>query len=174
MRTTHRLFALAAAMLMAALTASAQEPARPGPSLDRLAGTWVLTGTIEGKPTTHDVDAEWVLHRGYLRLHEVSRERDAKGGPAYEAIVFIGWDQGTGEYSCLWLDTTSGAGLSNDGIARGRPAGDRIPFLFKTSGGDVFHNTFVYSSANDTWQWIMDGEANGKLQPFARLTLARK
>jgi hypothetical protein len=40
--------------------------------------------------------------------------------------------------------------------------------------GNVFHTTFVYDSDADTWQWLMDSEENGKLQPFARVKLTRK
>ena len=48
---------------------------------DRLVGRWELKGTIDGKQTVHDVDAEFVLNRGYVRLHEsfrVSRTRPAR------------------------------------------------------------------------------------------------
>lgn len=149
-------------------------PQQPVPLIDRLVGNWVLTGTIDGKPTTHDVVAEWVLNREYVRLHEVSREKDDMKRPAYEAIVFIGVDGKSGEYTCLWLDTTSGEGLSNNGIGRGKPTADSIPFVFFPGRKDAFHNTFVYSASDDTWTWNMDGETDGKLHPFARLTLTRK
>jgi hypothetical protein len=39
------------------------------------------------KPTTHDVDVDWVLKREYFRIHEVSRDKDAGGGPTYEARI---------------------------------------------------------------------------------------
>src|SRR4051812_30514293 len=74
--------------------------------LDHLIGQWKLTGTIAGKKTTHDVSAEWVLKHGYVRLHEVAREKDPAGVPAYEAIVFISSEPKSGEYACLWLDST--------------------------------------------------------------------
>ncbi len=73
----------------------------------------------------------------------------------------------------LWLDTTGNGGLVADGFGRGKPTATTIPFLFKTSGGDIFHNAFVYAPATDSWQWIMDGESGGARQPFARLTLTR-
>lgn len=151
----------------------ARQPAPQASLFDRLAGTWVLRGTIDNKPTTHDVDAEPVLNGGYIRLHEVSREKDAKGGPAYEAIVFISVDKKSGEYTALWLDNTGSGGLSADGIGRGTPSGNSIPILFKTADGDVFHTTFIYSPDTDSWQWVMDGESGGKLHPFARVTLTR-
>jgi hypothetical protein len=150
-------------------------PASPeaGELLDRMVGKWVLTGTIGGEETTHDVDAEWLLNREYLRLHEVSRARDSKGAPAYEAIVLISWDQRSGEYSCLWLDSTAGGGLRADTIARGKPGGDSIPFLFKLGGGSFIHTTFVYARSSGTWQWNIDVEEGGKLQPFARVKLTK-
>jgi hypothetical protein len=154
--------------------ASQARPAASPALLDRLAGHWVMTGTIENKPTTHDVDAEFVLNKGYMRLHEVSREKDARGAPQYEAIIFISVDVRTGVYSCLWLDTTSNSGLSNGGIATGRPVGNTIPFLFRLNSGEVFHNTFMYDPASDAWRWELDGESNGARQPFARLALKRR
>ncbi len=162
---------LALAFLAFARPTSAQ-PSAP-PLIDRLVGKWVMTGTISGKETTHDLEAEWILNREYLRLHEVSREKDNRGGPAYEAIIFIGVDPKTGEYVCLWLDNTEGGGLSNDGIARGKPTADSIPFVFFPGTRNAFHNTFVYSAADDTWKWNLDGETDGTLRPFARLALKR-
>lgn len=73
---------LFAALLLAGLC-HAQAPAANSPMelLDHLQGRWVLQGTIGGKPTTHDVQADWVLKQEYMRIHEVSREKDAKGDP---------------------------------------------------------------------------------------------
>ena len=141
--------------------------------LDHLAGQWVLQGTIGGKQTTHDVRVDWVLKREYLRLHEVSREKDAKGDPAYEAIVFVSWEPTTQEYACLWLDSTAGGGLSGKGIAHGKKSGDSIPFLFTISSSDAIHNTFVYDRAVDTWKWLIDNESNGKSERFADVRLSR-
>ena len=154
----------------------AQRAAPSASLLDHLAGKWVLRGTMDNRQTVHDVDAERVLNGGYVRLHEISREKDAKGAPAYEAIVFISVDAKTGEYSCLWLDTTSNAAFSADPVTIGRATvnGDTIPFLFRTSKGQVFHNTFIYVQETDTWRWELDDDSGGKRQPFARVTLTRR
>jgi len=171
------------AVLGALLAVLGQAPsqARPEPALvDRLVGHWVMTGTIDKRPTTHDVDAETVLNslnnlnRGYVRLHEVSREKDASGAPQYEAIVFVSVDAKTGEYACLWLDNTSNAGLTNGGVGRAMPQGNTIPFLIRLNSGEVFHTTFIYTPASDSWRWELDGESNGVREPFARLTLTRR
>lgn len=160
------------AALSAAVLAPAQQPTLhfDDALLDHLAGHWVLEGTIAGKQTTHDVEAEWVLGHHYLRLHEVSREHNAQGEPAYEANVYVGWDQTLSQYACVWLDTYGG--VSPVSIANAKRAGDQIPFEFKDKDSD-FHATFSYHPASDTWDWTMDNEANGKLSPFARVTLTR-
>jgi hypothetical protein len=169
----NRWLAILLSLVLLALPASAQTPAFQDSLLDRLIGTWVLRGTIAGKETTHDVVSEWVLGHEYVRLHEVSRERDAGGRAAYEAIVFIGADPSQDGYACLWLDSTGGGGLAGQAIGHGRRSADEIAFRFQGGDGSTFHTTFAYDRDPGTWRWLMDGEEGGKLQPFARLTLTR-
>lgn len=169
-----RVFMVLVSLILLSFSASAQQSSYQDPFLDHLIGRWTLQGKIEGQAKTHNVVAEWVLNHQYARIHEVSHERDDQGRPSYEAMVFIGWDSPSKSYACLWLDSTSGAGLDPRAIGYGKRTGDRIEFQFKGGDGSVFHTTFVYGGETDTWQWLMDGEANGKLEPFARLTLTRK
>jgi hypothetical protein len=152
---------------------SAQQSSFQDSLLDHMAGKWILHGTIAGQETTHDITIEWVLAHQYLQLHEVSREKNTMGEPAYEAIVYIGSDKRLHQYACLWLDGTGGGGLTGQAIGHAAPNGDTLAFLFKGGDGSLFHTTFVYARNADTWQWLMDGEENGKLQPFARVTLKR-
>jgi hypothetical protein len=162
-------------VLASALSSSAQSrPSDPLILLDHLAGDWVLKGTIGGKQTTHDVQAHWLLRREYLQLHEVSREKDANGEPAYEAVVLVSWDPKANQYACLWLDSTAGGALSSQVTCRANPSGDSIPFLFTISSSESIHTTFTYRKATDTWQWIIDDEANGKTERFADVELSRK
>ncbi len=166
--------AILAFLFMTPFSASAQAPTPRDPLLDRLSGSWTLQGTIAGQETTHDVEAEWVLNHEYLRLHETSREKNVQGQPAYEAIVFIEWDESSKEYKCLWLDSTSGGGLSAP-IAEGKRDNDEIEFLFRDKDKDSGVNTaFVYSKGADTWTWLIDNESGGKRTPFARVKLTRK
>ncbi len=141
--------------------------------LDRMTGSWVLHGRIEGRETTHDVTVTWVLAHQYLQIHEVSREKNADGTPAYEAIVYLGWDAALKQYACLWLDGTGGGGLNGQAIGHGRRSADALPLIFTMSDGSRFHTTFAYERGKDVWQWVMDGEDHGTLQPFARLSLTR-
>jgi hypothetical protein len=165
---------IVASIVLVSFSASAQESTFQDPLLDHLIGKWVLQGTIAGRETTHDIISEWVLDHQYVRLHEVSREKNAKGQAAYEAIVFIGWDPSSSQYACLWLDSTGGGGLSAQAIGHAKRNGDEIAFLFRGKDGSIFHTTFAYGKGSDTWQWLMDGEEGGKLQPFARVRLTKK
>ncbi len=145
------------------------------PLLERLAGAWVLRGTIAKKQTTHDVVAEWVLGHQYLRIHETSREKDDKGRAQYEAIVTIGWDEQASEFQCLWLDSTGGGGIVGWAIGHGKRNGDEIAFLFRDRDGTLsFNNTFAYDKASDAWTWRMDNLRDGKAIPFGRVTLTRQ
>ncbi len=160
--------------VLVSFTVSAQQTTFQDSLLDHMIGKWVLRGTITGKETTHDITVEWVLSHQYMQLHEISREKNTTGEAIYEAIVFIGWDQPSNQYSCLWLDVTGGGGLSAQAIGHAKRKGDEIAFLFNGSDGSIFHTTFIYNKGTDVWQWLMDGEENGKLQPFARMKLTRK
>jgi hypothetical protein len=158
-----------------ALAAPAQnQSSDPLQLLDHLAGNWVLTGTIAGKQTTHDVQAHWLLRREYLEIHEVSRDKDAHGEPAYEAFVLVSWDPKANQYACLWMDSTAGGALTSPVTCRAVPAPDSIPFLFTLSPSESLHTTFRYRNATDKWQWTIDDEKDGKTERFADVELARK
>lgn len=166
-----RTLAIAALLILSSSPARAQAPAPPDSLLDRMVGKWILQGTIAGSATTHDVDVEWVLGHEYVRLHEVSRERAPVGAAAYEALVLIGLNGKSSGYDCLWLDSTGGGGLNAQAIGHAPREPDRLAFLFDI-GGSPFHTTFVYDASANTWRWLMDGERDGKLEPFARVTLS--
>lgn len=153
---------------------SAQQTTFQDSLLDHFIGKWILHGTIDGKETTHDIVTEWVLNHQYVQFHETSHEKNANFEAMYEAIVFLGWDQPSSQYSCLWLDVTGGGGLSAQAIGHAERSDDKMAFLFKGNDGSLFHTTFLYERGSDTWQWLMDGEVNGELQPFARVKLTRE
>ncbi|MFZ0298317.1 MAG: hypothetical protein WAM13_08210 [Candidatus Sulfotelmatobacter sp.] len=176
MKTSLAILAILALFFMISFSASGQEATRRDPLLDHLTGRWMLQGTIGGHETTHDIESEWVLNHEYLRFHEKSREKNAQGQPAYEAIVFIEWDESSNEYRCLWLDSTGGGALSAP-TALGKRGNGEIAFLFMDKDKDKdggIHTTFVYSKGTDSWNWLIDNENGGKLTQFARVKLTRK
>jgi hypothetical protein len=158
-----KFFALIAAWSVLSGVAFAGSTNQTDRLLDRLVGRWVLSGTIAARKTTHDVSAEWVLNHGYVRLHEVAREKDLVGAPAYEAIIFVSREPSSGDYTCLWLDSTASWGLSAEAMGRAKPKPNSIPFVFKDPDGHVsFENTFSYDPAADTWggPWTTYGMAS--------------
>ena len=166
--------AIVAFLITVSFSSSAQQSIQADHLLDRLTGSWILQGTIAGRETTHDIESEWVLNHEYLRFHETSREKNIQGQPAYEAIVFIEWDESSNEYRCLWLDSTGGGGLTAP-IAQGKRGNDEIAFIFRDKDKDSgIHTTFVYSKGSDTWSSLIDNEHDGKLTSFARVKLTRK
>ena len=54
-----------AAGLLVSCALSAQQGGFQDALLDKFVGSWVLSGTIDGKQTTHDVEAAWVLDHQY-------------------------------------------------------------------------------------------------------------
>ena len=134
--------------------------------LDKMTGQWVMNGTIAKKPTAHDVDVDWVLKRQYIRIHEVSRDKDASDGIGYEAWIYIVWDSNASEYAVMWLDNTAATNFAADGVGHAKPDGDRIPFIFKDTDGSGIHTTFAYDRATDTCHgrsttWIGRGKPRG-------------
>jgi hypothetical protein len=155
--------------------AQASEAPTPESLMGKMAGEWLMQGTIDDEKVTHDVSVDLILNRQYVRIHEVAREKDAAGEPAYEAWIHIAWDKANGEFVVMWLDNTGVTNFSPDGVGHGRPEGDRIPFIWKLADGSGIHNTFAYDRASDTWSWSIDNvEKSGQSSPFGRVTLKRK
>ena len=155
--------------------AQSQASSAPEALLDTMTGHWVMTGTIGKKPTTHDVDVDWVLKREYIRIHEVSGDKDARGSIGYEAWIYVVWDTKKSEYAVMWLDNTAATDFAAEGIGHAKPDGDRIPFIFKLADGTGIHTTFAYDRAKDTWSWTIDNlDKSGKSSSLAKLTLTRK
>jgi hypothetical protein len=166
-------FALTALVAPAGL-AQSQATSAPEALMDKMTGHWVMIGTIGKKQTTHDVDVDRVLKREYVRIHEVSRDKDASGGAAYEAWIYLVWDAQKSEYAIMWLDNTAATNFAAEGIGHAKPDGDRIPFIFKDAAGSSIQTTFAYDRVKDTWSWTIDNfDKSGKSSSFAKLTLTR-
>lgn len=162
---------VAAALVLSAAPAFAQQATFNDPLADHLSGKWVLTGQMDKGQVTHDITAEWVLAHQYLEIDEISREKNKNGSPVYQAKVFIGWDAGKNIYDCVWLDDYGS--ISTQSLGYAKPNGNSIAFVFQNrddAGG--FHTTFTWHPESSTWSMDMDNVAtDGKISPFARTTL---
>ena len=161
-------------LMLLSLPAVAEQRGVQDELLDHMAGNWVMRGTIGGTQVTHDLVAEWVLGHQYLRFHEVAREVDSEGAPAYEAIVFIGWNQNLSRYTCLWLDVTGSGARFPDATGYAEPAGDKLAFVFDTGDESVINTTFTYDREADEWHWLIEIDQSAKRSTFARVSLTRQ
>jgi hypothetical protein len=176
-----RLRALRRAAIIAALiglpvSMSAQQPEPlDGPNrifqdslLERLTGNWTITGTIRGQPATQTLHAEWVLHHQFLRLDM----RDVNEPPAYQATVYIGYDNLSERYVVHWLDGFGGR--FSETLGYGRRDGNAIRFMFEYPDGP-FTNTFTLDPRSNAWSWLLRTKrADGTWGTFAELKLARR
>jgi hypothetical protein len=155
------------------LPAVAQQAPISSPLLDHLAGKWLLQGTVGKQATTHELDAEWVLQHHYLRFREFSREKNDKGEPQYDATVFIGWNEKTRQFACVWLDVYGG--LTTESIGRATPKDNELSFVFTDEHGETsFTNTFLYDPKTNTWENRLDNVVKGEAKPFARFKATKQ
>ncbi len=165
---------LVSVLMLLSLPAVAEVQGIQDELLDHLVGSWVMQGTIGGDRVTHDLVGEWVLGHQYLRFHEVARGLGSDGTPAYEAIVFIGWNESVGRYTCLWLDETGSGAQFPEGTGYAEPAVDELAFVFDTGEDSAIHTTFTYDRDSDAWRWLIEIERGTKISTFAQVTLTRQ
>lgn len=167
----RRLLLIVLCLLAAPLFAQPPQATFHDDLMDHLQGRWTLTGTIAGKATTHDIDAQWVLNHQYLCFRETSRERKPSGEPDYQAAVYFGFDQAASQHLAIWLDIWGGFRQAT--VGRANRNGNELHFRFNDGHSD-FHTIYTYDPKSDTWTMNMDNEVDGKLMPFARTTLTRQ
>jgi hypothetical protein len=56
-----------------------------------------------------------------------------KGEPQYEATVFVGWNEKTRQYACVWMDVYGGATSESIGLAT--PQENELAFVFTDEHG---------------------------------------
>ena len=147
--------------------AGAQERAFNDPFIDQLAGEWTLTRQIRGKEVENSLRAEWVLNHQFLQIHM----KDVADPPAYEAFVYIGYQQSAQRYVAHWMDVFGGKASA---VGYGKRSGDSIEFAFQYDDGP-FYNTFTWDTLGQGWIFKMESVGkDGKRQLFAIDTLRKK
>ena len=155
------------ALLFFAGAASAQDRTFQDPFIDRLAGEWTLTRQIRGKEVENMVRAEWVLNHQFLQVHMT----DSAQPPAYEAIIYIGFQHDSQRYVVHWLDVYGGKGSA---MGYGKRAGDSIEVAFQYDDGSFF-NTLTWDTLGQGWTFKMEAlDKDGKRKLFAIDTLRKK
>ena len=136
--------------------------------LDRLAGTWNVTGAVHGNPSTQKLQADWVLHHQFLRLYQKSSENVAQRDFPFEGAFFIGYDNTEKRY-VAHLMTVFG-GRDSETLGYGRRTGDQIIFEFKQADGSVTQK-FMYTPKSKTWHIVSSATTSeGTQLPILDLT----
>ena len=169
---------IAFCVLAALSVAQEQRPPLDGPKvvfadqlLDNMVGNWKVGGTIRGHNAVQTVEAAWVLNHQFLRVHETGMPDPKSAGPAYEAIVMIGYDHASERYVAHWMDVYGGR--FSETLGYGLRSGDEITFVLEYPDGP-FHTTFLWLPEKNQWQWLMKTKDNrGHWTEFANLTLTR-
>jgi hypothetical protein len=98
--------------------------------------------------------------------------RDVSDPPAYQATVYIGYDNTSERYVTHWLDTFGGR--FSETLGFGKRSGNAVLFVFEYPDGP-FHTTFTLNSGAKTWSVLMEDRGTGGLwREFAHYTLTRK
>jgi uncharacterized protein DUF1579 len=135
--------------------------------LDNLTGEWKLIRKIRGRLVENSVNVDWVLNHQFLRIHM----RDVAAPPAYEAMVFIGYDNVDKRYVVHWLDAFGG-GFSQT-LGYGSRSGNSMKLLFAYPDGP-FVNTLTWNPETKTWHFLMQQkQPDGKWTIFAEDDLSR-
>ena len=167
---TLRSCLLALGLLGSAGTLPAQAPsvAAMDSLLGCMAGHWLMTGTVRGKPAIYRLDVERVLRGRFIELHM----EDVSQPSAYEARVFLGVDSAKAQYVAHWLDNT-GAGYSIP-HATGDARGDTIHVTFPYPE-QAFSDTFVYDRSADAWHFRLEAaDGHGGWTLFAEYRVHRR
>ncbi|HYM60748.1 MAG TPA: DUF1579 family protein [Thermoanaerobaculia bacterium] len=174
MASARRSILLLCLALLAIPATGQQEEPLDGPKrifqdalLERLVGTWAMVGAVRSRPATYSLHAEWVLNHQFLRLDM----RDAGDPPAYQATVYIGYDNTSERYVAHWLD--AGGGRFSETLGYGQRNGNAVLFVFEYPDGP-FHTTFTLDAEGKSWSVLMqDRGKGGSWREFAHYTLTR-
>lgn len=136
--------------------------------LDNLQGSWLMDGTLGGKPVRYLADGQRVLSGGFLKLHMI----DVGSPPLYEAELFIGFDPKADDFVAHWLDRFGAAGARV--VASGTRRGQRLVLHFPYAPG-AFRDTFLWQPASTSWTLLLESQrADGSWVEFASYTLTRR
>ncbi|HET9294384.1 MAG TPA: hypothetical protein VFO06_08835 [Gemmatimonadales bacterium] len=136
--------------------------------LDQMVGAWAMRGTLRGQSVEYRAHADWVLNHQFLRLEL----HDVNSPPAYEALVFIGYDFSKDRYIAHWLDGYGG--WASETLGLGQRRGQAIEFLFDYPNG-LFSNTMTWDPERQGWSLALRAkDRGGNWQPFADYWMSRR
>src|SRR5439155_24686309 len=117
----------------------ADGPGRPMQDdlLDKMVGTWKVTGTIARRSIEQACDVGWVLNHQFLRIHFLAAKpkpatrAESNAGVRYEALVFVGYSNMFEHYVVHWIDVFGGHFSQTLGFVTRLAGGRSIRFVFE-------------------------------------------
>ena len=135
--------------------------------LQRLDGSWTMSGDVRGKPVTYSLEAKPGLLGAFTEL----RMQDIQVPARYAANVYIGYDQPTKTVIVHWMDST-GAKHSIP-HATGTIKENTLQFTFPYEGGN-FRDTFTFDPAAGSWIFALESQQpDHSWKHFAKYTVVR-
>jgi len=133
--------------------------------LDRLVGSWNLTGVMGDKKLFQKAVGRWVLKGLFIELRFHATRIGESGNPPYEALYLIGYDSKLKNYVLHLFDTF---GVTSNPVAGiGKRSSNTVRFEFSYGSGP-FINTFTWHPKRRTWTMTLVSLAEGKTETFAR------
>jgi hypothetical protein len=89
-----------------------------------------------------------------------------QAGLAYEAHIYIGYDNASDRYVIHWIDIFGGR--FSEILGYGTRSGNSIKFVFEYPDGP-FHNTFTWNSGDNSWRFFLEqkgADGNGNRLPI--------
>ncbi|HSB10368.1 MAG TPA: hypothetical protein VLM38_12845, partial [Blastocatellia bacterium] len=124
-------------------------------------------GTVMKRAVQYNIHADWSLNHQFLELHL----KDAGTPSAYEARVFIGYDNASERYVAHWIDVFGGRWSETLGF--GARSGNAVKFVFEYPDGP-FHTTFTWNPDTSTWNLLMQQkDKSGKWNVFGEQVLRK-
>jgi hypothetical protein len=143
-----------------------REDPRP-PLLKELDGEWTMKGDVLGKLVAYRMAAGPTLRARYTEMHM----RDLAEPPQYEARVFLGFDDESGDLIVHWMDDFGARYSIPHGT--GRIDGSTLQFTFPYADGP-FRDTLEFDQRNGTWTLRIEaGQPDGSWKHFARYEIRR-
>jgi hypothetical protein len=139
--------------------------------LDKLVGTWDLTGQMGKVALQESVAAQWTLGGLFVEMHFRSTLPAKVGEIPYEAVYFVGHHAEHDLYVLHLLDTFGVPPVIIPGI--GKRDGNAIPFVFQYDAGP-FTNRFVYEPFAGSWQIEQSYIKEGERLVFATKQMTRR
>ncbi len=140
-----------------------------GRLLERMVGSWMLTGEMGSTPLRQRVEARWALGGRYVEMRCMQEDAPEDAAP-YEALYHIGFEASSGRMVMHLLDSTGV--VAERSVGAGVPEADAITFTFPYLGGP-FTNRFTYDPRDDSWTHELSAWRERGAVPFATKRLTR-